>query len=845
MKDKFLTNYSNETFLDHIKGCLSKCKQFSFSVSFIKIAGLNLLKADIEEALKENKKGRIICSAYQNFTDILTLKTFKKWADTYPNFECRFDLDCFNDNGFHSKGYLFAYDDSYEIVVGSSNITTFALLKNIEWNISLLNEDEFESYNDAEKQYDELWYKTLNLTDEVIEQYRVKQEYAVDKWDMDFFNFDKNDIRPNKMQERALKELRRNRNLGVQRSLVVAATGSGKTYLAAFDAFNFDAKRLLFICHRDVILTEALKTFRSVFATSRTYGLYGNNNKEIDADFVFASTQTLVKHLDEFNKDEFDYIVYDEVHHIMADSGTKIFEYFKPQFLLGLTATPNRTDNKDVIGLFDNNVPFDLSIRDAIINDLVVPFHYYGIRDELISYDDKKSSEEIIKSISSNLNIDFICKEIEMHKKPGEKLKAIVFCVNKYHCREMRDLFIERDYSACSLSAEDNTGERIKAFNDLQNEDNPLQIICAVDILNEGIDIPAINMVVFLRPTESQIVFLQQLGRGLRKYHNKEYLTVLDFIANDYRRSMNIAMALGSLSSTPYKEKTFLMDTIKNDFKNLDVEGVEIHIDELSKKEILEALKNTNLNRCNYLKTDYNNFKKYLHLQAYPKHVDYLNKEIAPDLLRLIKAKINNKKCKSYYKFLKNIGEKDLPIFTDEQIEVIDNISELLPLVRKDEFELIKQLLNEGKIDITKLISGKVNEKTLNNALAYLLKDNIIVDGHFIKGIVNDEFKEYVLDLVEYGLKRYDDEFGDYQGLFKPYANYFKYQIKRIRLNKTDNFIKGTEYDDDTKEAFVTVILEKGKVKDQLNYKDRFISDKVFQWESINGATLNVNFHQF
>lgn len=337
MKDLFLTNYSDLSFLDRIKDCFKKCNSFTLSVSFIKKAGLVLFQREIEEALERGAKGRIITSTYQNFTDIASLKEFLAWQNKYDNFECHLDMNCFGENGFHSKGYLFEYDDSIEIIVGSSNITRFALLKNIEWNISLISKNNIESYDEAIKNFEYLWDRTLKLSEDVIKQYNFVLEYAIEKWDMDYINPLTQNIVPNSMQRKALKELTRYRDTGVKRALIISATGSGKTYLAAFDARNFDAKRVLFVVHRETILKDAKQTFMNVFGAEKTCGLYTGNSKDLDCDYVFASSNMLARHLTEFDKNEFDYICYDEVHHIVAECGKKILNYFNPEFLLGLT----------------------------------------------------------------------------------------------------------------------------------------------------------------------------------------------------------------------------------------------------------------------------------------------------------------------------------------------------------------------------------------------------------------------------------------------------------------------------------------------------------------------------
>lgn len=840
MKDEFLSNV-NISFLNKIKSNLKKCKSFSFSVSFIKKAGLVLLEREIEEALDRGAKGRIITSTYQNFTDIGSLEQFYAWQKEYDNFECHLDYECFGDNGFHTKGYLFEYDDSIEFIVGSSNITRFALLKNFEWNVSLISKDNLDSYNDALIEFELIWDKTLELDTKLIEKYRLQLDYAIEKWDMDYVNAMDAKIIPNSMQRKALRELRRYRDTGVKKALIISATGSGKTYLAAFDARNFGAKRLLYIVHRESILKDAKESFVKVFGAERTYGFYTGNENSLEADFIFATSNMLGRHLDSFKKDEFDYIIYDEVHHVVAETGKKIFEYFEPEFILGLTATPERMDNQDIFTLFDQNVPFELRLRDAINNDLVVPFHYYGIRDQLVDYS-SKDKMTIAKNIAEQNNIEFIKSQIEKYRKPGEKLKCIAFCTNIQSCRLMAEELYEEGYHTISLTGINDTGVRIKAFKDLQDENNLLEIICTVDILNEGVDIPQVNMVLFLRPTESQTVFIQQLGRGLRKYPGKDYVTVLDFIGNNYDRAVQIAMALGTLGKTTYMEKAYLKEMIRTNFESLDIPEVKIEIDDLSKEEIINFIDKTNFNSRVFLEKDYKNFKLYINNGSYPTHMDFLNSDVSPDLIRIIKSTFSGSKNKSYYNFLKKIDEDTIPMFDDKQIAFINNMEDLLPLARLDEYLIIEQAIKEHTIDLKRIegINEHITDKTLENAYNNLKSLGLVENNEIdLTNIEDGEFKDYLLDTLNYGIARYNREFGEYTGLFKLYRNYYKEQASRIML-KNGILQKGTYYEDDI--AYIFAGIKKGE-EGRLNYKDKFINNKIFQWESIANVSESEKEH--
>jgi len=841
MKDILITNNTNIKFIDKIKESLTKCLNCYFSVSFIKKAGLVLFEKELEAALKRGAGVKIITSTYQNFTDIASLEVFNKFQKLYPNFKCHLDLNCFGDNGFHSKGYIFEYDDEIEFIVGSTNITRYAIFKNIEWNVSLFRKNEDKLISNVMKEFNILWDATYALNEDLIDKYKIMLSYAIEKWDMDYFNPSITPIKPNSMQRGALKELRRYRDLGVDKALVVAATGSGKTYLAAFDARNFSPNRLLYIVHRDTILNDALNTFKKIFGYEHTYGFYTGRKQDLDVDFIFASSSMIARHLDEFKKDTFDYIIYDEVHHIMAESGQKIFTYFEPIFLLGLTATPERMDDKNVLELFENNVPFELRLRDAIINDLVVPFHYYAIRDEFADYSSNDKAV-IAREISKNINVEFIASQIELRKEPNKKLKCLAFCSSIEHSKIMAQGFNDIGYNAIALTGSNNLGERIVAFKELQDDSKQLEIICTVDILNEGVDIPSVNMVLFLRPTESQTIFLQQLGRGLRKYPDKEYVTVLDFIGNNYERSIQIALALGTLGNTTYTEKAYLSEMVRTNFNSLNIPGVEIFFDDLAKVDIINYINKQNFNKTDYLKKDYQNFKKYMQVESYPLHVDYINSDIAPDLIRFMKSKINGKKNKSYYSFLKKINEDNIPIFNDEENNLIDKISELLPIVRCDEILILKSLLEFNIIDNDKILgyNSKITIDTINHAIMLLKKDKILNDENKLNiKSLSDNMKFYLNDLFEFALTKYEIDFGDFEGIFKVMGNYYKEQIMRVLLENALMFMKGTKFDNnDTTYVFVGLKKDSSK-EEKLNYKDKFISSKVFQWESENNTTLD------
>ena len=475
-----------------------------------------------------------------------------------------------------------------------------------------------------------------------------------------------------------------------------------------------------------------------------------------------------------------------------------------------------------------------------------MPFHYYGIRDDLIEYGlNETKSHKFVERFSDEKHCDFIHEMIEKHRQPGKKLKALAFCKDISHAIRMTQAMNEYYNTRC-LTGRNSVGERIRAYNDLQSDKDKLEILFTVDILNEGVDIPGVNMVLFLRPTDSQTIFIQQLGRGLRKYEDKEYVTVLDFIGNDYKRSVQIAFALGSLSDNFVLEKRLVSNLIRDDFHSvgLDDYGVEIHLDDLSKKEVLKYIDKVNFNTQQFLETDYNNFKKYIGTEAYPAHVDYLNNDFAPDLIRFLQSKIGGKKNKSYYGFLKAIHEDGLPYFSERQATFINYVSDMLPIVRPYEYLIIQRLIiSAGKEQIATIKEHvKTNtrnyiEEAFDHAIQYMAKtgffkiDDSIISLENID--LNVDFDAYMKDLLEYGLGRYDIDFNDMQDedTFLLWGQYRKGQVQQLLLKDPGDIMKGTKIYGSTAYAFVNVIKEE-QTLENLKYSDGYIDNKTFQWET-------------
>lgn len=510
-------------------------------VSFLMESGVKMIVKDLEKALKRGAKIRILTGNYLGITQPSALYMIKRELGD------QIDLRFYNEKNrsFHPKSYIFHYKNYSEIYVGSSNISRSALTSGIEWNYRFRSDSDQESYEKFFGTFEELFYNhSIVIDDEELKRYSRNWHRPAVAKDLDRYDVKADDkdlnvrvmYEPRGAQIEALCALEQTRMEGAKRALVVAATGVGKTYLAAFDSKGFE--RVLFVAHREEILKQAAVSFHNV-RNSDDYGFFDGAEKSTDKSVIFASVATLGRseYLNDkyFPRDYFDYIVVDEFHHSVNGQYRRIVEYFKSEFLLGLTATPERMDGKNVYEICDYNVPYEISLKSAINKGMLVPFHYYGIYDDTDysgihivrgKYDEKELNETYIGNVYRH---DLIYK---YYRKYGSK-RALGFCCSREHAEEMAQEFCKRGIPSVAVYSNSNSEyaeERSVAIKKLT--DGEIRVIFSVDMFNEGVDIPSVDMVMFLRPTESPIVFLQQLGRGLRKSKGKEYLNVLDFIGN-------------------------------------------------------------------------------------------------------------------------------------------------------------------------------------------------------------------------------------------------------------------------------------------------------------------------
>ena len=534
-----------------LKKSIENAESIDIIVSFLMESGVKLIINDLDKAIEKGVKIRILTGNYLNITQPQAL---------YLLFDKNIDLRFYDNpnHSFHPKAYIFNNGNDSEIYVGSSNLSRGALTNSIEWNYHFKKSDKPDDFRHFQDTFNDLFEnKSIEITEKVLRNYSKN-------WIRPKFQIipKKENLEPNPAQIEALYELNKTRNEGFDKALVVAATGTGKTYLAAFDSKDY--ARILFVAHREEIIKQAQKSFKNV-SPDKTSGFFYNKSKETDKDIIFALVQSLGResNIKQFRKDEFDYIIIDEFHHAVANNYKRILDYFTPQFLLGLTATPERLDNKDVFALCDYNNVYEIRLKEAINKGFLSPFRYYGIYDDTLDYDqiNLRNGKYDEKELEEKLMINKRAELVLNHYHKYNFSRTIAFCASRNHAEYMAEYFTHHDIPSAAVYSGDQgeyTENRQNAIEKLKN--NELKVLFTVDMFNEGVDIPTIDSVLFLRPTESPTIFLQQLGRGLRIAENKKFLTVLDFIGN-YKKA-NLVPFLLSDSYDNYATKTLLKENI-------------------------------------------------------------------------------------------------------------------------------------------------------------------------------------------------------------------------------------------------------------------------------------------
>ena len=518
------------TLLDAIRAELQRCTHARLAVAFVMRSGTELLDGALRAALLRGANIRLLTTDYLDVTEPDAL-------DALLGLHGRFETRVYSHprRSFHPKAYLFERaDGSGRAFVGSANLSRSGLRDGVEWTWTVLDFDAGQPLHELRTRFDELWDgpDVHPLSPAWIEAYRARRRVRPF---VDAPPQPQPRVEPRPAQMLALRELERLRADGHRRALVVAATGLGKTFLAAFDAR--DAVRVLFVAHREELLRQAAAAFAAVYP-SRSIGYVVDGHAELDRDAVFASVQTLSRatFLAQHDLSRFDYVVVDEFHHAAADSYLRLLAALSPRFLLGLTATPFRGDHRDLLELCDGNLAYQVGLFEAIGLGWLVPFRYFGVADT-VAYDDtlltSRRTYDAAKLTQRVNTAERAARVIERFGDHGSQA-ALGFCVSIEHAEFMAARFVAAGIPAAAVHSGLGSIDRVQAVRDLVG--GRLRVLFTVDLFNEGVDIPTVDLVLFLRPTESMTVFMQQLGRGLRLHPSKASLTVLDFIGN-YRNA--------------------------------------------------------------------------------------------------------------------------------------------------------------------------------------------------------------------------------------------------------------------------------------------------------------------
>ncbi|PKR76812.1 DUF3427 domain-containing protein [Halalkalibacillus sediminis] len=845
---------NNQNVLSSFLEELENCNSFIFSVAFITESGLATLKALLLDLKKKGINGKILTSTFLNFNQPKVFRELMK----ITNVEVRMTTI----EGFHSKGYIFEHDSFHSLIVGSSNLTAQALKVNHEWNIKLTSHDNGEVIHHFKRQFNEVWDSSLPLTDEWINYYEEvykpleQKEYIENVVEMpEQYKINSLEeslkINPNKMQEAALREIQTVRDEGHDKGLVVSATGTGKTYLSAFDVRRFNPKRLLFIVHREQILKKAKDDYKTILGgIDSDFGILSGTNKDIDAKYLFATVQTISKEetLSKIDPSAFDYIIIDEVHKAGAKSYQKVIDYFDPQFFMGMTATPERTDDFNIYELFDYNIAYEIRLQEALEEDMLCPFHYFGVTDYEINGVTVDETSTLSKLVT-NERVEHILDKVSYYGYSGDSVRGLMFCSRKDEAEKLSELLNERGLSTVALTGDHSQDFRLECVTKLESDE--LDYIITVDIFNEGIDIPSINQVVMLRQTESSIIFVQQLGRGLRKHNSKEFVAVIDFIGN-YKKNYLIPVALSG-------DKSQNKDNIRR--KTVDtsyINGVStINFEEIAKKRIYNSINNENLSQAKMLREEFKQLKNKIGRAPYF-YDFYKNNSIDPVVIA--------DKYDNFYEFLIKVGEKDLPIISQEEYKTLTMFSkELLQGKRLHEIELFELLIKESAVDKkeyeTQLFDMNCNTdegtiKSVENILSksFFTQNDLkrygneplilFNDGYYVLNqkvasalANNDFFVKLAIDVVNTAKEKVKKYAYD-----QPFTLYEKYSRKdACKLLNWDNDESSTMYGYKIKHGTCPIFITYHKQDDvdsSVDYGDELISPDLLKWYTRSNRSL-------
>lgn len=833
-KSSLFTGASSEpTVFSELNKEIASADRVDLLVSFIKYSGLRLILDSLIEHTK-TKKLRVLTTSYMGASDFKAIKMLSE----LPNTEVKISYDT-ERTRLHAKSYYFHRSTGFSTAyIGSSNISKAALTEGTEWNMKISEYTSpdimdkyritFETYWNTEefKKFD-----SSNLDDSRELMHSLGKEAVRDKVN---FNFD---IRPYAYQQEILDRLEVERDLfNSRKNLIVAATGTGKTVVAAFDFKRYYKDnpncKLLFLAHRKEILEQSISTFRGILKDQNFGDLWVGEYMPSSFSHVFASVQTLNNNSKyfNFNNDYFDYIVLDETHHGTADSYDKIIKYFSPDILIGLTATPERMDGQDILQYFNNRIAYEIRLHEAIDRNLLCPFHYFGVTDSVDLDAVKWSRGKYELSELSNLytgndlRADLIIRAIDKYIDDIHTTKGIGFCVSKDHAKYMAMYFNRKNIPAESLDSDSLIEDRNNIQGRLKKGD--IKFIFVVDLYNEGVDIPEVNTVLFLRPTESSTVFIQQLGRGLRISEDKGVLTVLDFVGQA-NREFNFRTKLRSLVG---KTNNPLEDEIKNEFPTLP-KGCFIQLERKAKEYILNNIKQTYANKNNLRKMirsysketniplSLGNFLRHYQLEPW----QIYNSSSFNELCHLENLKLEYK--------VEDSKQLDTVLKRIMNINSLKFITFILDYLSREDYSL-NNLSKEEQL-MALMFHYTVWKNSPEGDMFYYLNR--------LKNENSSLFEE-IIELLRYNRENIDFIEQDIDLKYDcPLELYAKYSTDQVlaalgehKINKKRSFREGVLHieEKNTDLFFVTLNKSERYFTPTTQYEDYAISERLFHWQS-------------
>ena len=848
--------------LDAVLEGLSTCDSFFISAAFVTKSGVAVLTNALLETEARGIQGQILVSEYLGFTEPEALRSLQQ----FPNIE----LKIATTGNMHGKTYLFNRESHSSVMIGSSNLTASALKTNNEVNIKVSMLREGAVYGQIEQHLSQDFNSAVAVNEEYISDYEGRYKPVSSR---QVYNPEEHEsqpssvITPNSMQKEALERLQVLRSSGQKKGLIISATGTGKTFLSAFDVKAFNPSKVLFVVHRRNIALAALDTYKKLFGEERTYGVYSGEERNLRSDFVFSTVQTISRseHLSKIEPEEFDYVIIDETHRAGAESYQRLIRHFKPRFLLGMTATPERTDGHDIFADFDLNIAYEIRLHRAMEEKILSPFHYFGVTDLSVEGEVINDLSDF-SSLVSEERVNHILEKSKIYGCDNGELRGLIFCSRKNECIELSARLNAKGLRTIALTGEDSEQFREMAIERLESNDSisKLDYILTVDIFNEGIDIPRVNQILMLRPTTSAIVFVQQLGRGLRKAEGKSYLTVIDFIGN-YQSNYLVPIAL-------YGDTSYNKDKIRrliNSGSSTIPGSSTINFDQISKKKIFDSIDSANLSLLNDLKSDYKLLK--YELGRTPMMMDFLDHG-RRDPFSFVNY------SGSYYQFVRKVDPTFSKVLSTDEIELLSAFSvEINNSVRVEDSIGLIQIITDGKTTRDKIrdeVSRLYNYQPKNQVLksvfwnlslkfvtANLGGKKVPLDeklGYTIMNLTDEScepaqilrnylanpiFKEFLLDSAMYSIDKWTaafkvSRFIDGFILYKKYSRKDVFRILNWSQNPVAQNVGGYIMSKDKKDCAIFVNYDKKDHSSSTQYIDEFVDEGQFQWMSKNRRRL-------